>query len=378
MSTIRKYDAESAKANLKKLKSQKSVDPNRFTPNKATTQQSHSYVFFILPPLELGEPCSDGKVAGAKTADMGMDGQFAIRGGNHWASQKPYACPRIQANEECELCNTGFELMKDIPKTEENKKARSAIAKSYLGQEYFIANVYFHPMFSKQNPPAVNGKVMYLDLPRAILNRCESVLEADPEMQGKAAGVFYDPMRAFPLEMKVTLVNGYNNYEQSAFLAAPSAIGANEEEIEKILASRHCLFDKLEKIDLAQIHKINNALLNAQHDDAGDDQAGGSVVSESVETAPAPVETAPAAKPTGLPAANKPAATTTPVSTTKAPTTAKTPAAAPAKAPPPVTKKPTPAPTPAPTPVATVEDTSGDDDPDMAALVDALNAESES
>lgn len=381
MTAIKRYDAETAKANLKKLKSQKSVDPNRFTPGKATATQSHTYFFYILAPLESGEPCSDGKTPGAMTAQYGMDGQFAVKGGNHWASQKPYACPRIQGDEKCDLCDTGFELLKDIPKTEENKKQRSAVAKTYLGQEYFMANIYFHPKFAKQNPPHLNGKVMYTDLPRAILDRCESVLESDPNMQGKAAGVFYDPMNSFPLEMTVTLVNGYNNYGQSAFLSIASPIAATEEEIEQILASRHYLFDKREKVDQAQIRRIHDALVNATHDEEAPQDDTPTTVTE--EAAPAPV--AQTTKPTGVPAANKtaPAATTKPATAPAAKTaaqaaktsvtpTGKTPTAAPAKATPPAAKVAT-------KPVAPpVEEPPAEDEADMAALVSALQDEENS
>lgn len=357
MATVRRtYNKDDALARLKKLKSATNIDPDRFIPGKATATKTYKYVFLVLAPLEEGDACYDPKTktAGGKIAQIGMDGNFTIKGGVHWYSSRPYGCPRIQSNDKCLLCDEGFELLKQYPKdnTDENKKIRSAIGKNYLGKEQYFTNIYFPPEFAKFNPPEVNGRVMYAEFPQAVLTRCEEVLSSDPDLKGKAAGIFYDPACSYPLEMVVKLVNGYNNYESSSFLSSPVVLAPTDEEIDEILSRRHYLFDKIEPVKPEEIIRIRGALLASATDTAGADTGASSETSliadqtaeagetlvETVEAevepepAPAPVPT-PAAKPAGLPSAKAPAAA--PVANKPAPTVAAKPAVATAK--PPVT-----------------------------------------
>lgn len=340
MTTSRRvYNKDEALARLKKLKSATNVDPDRFVPGKATATKTYKYVFLILAPLEEGDACYDSKTktAGGKIATIGMDGNFTIKSGVHWYSSRPYGCPRIQLNEDCKLCDEGFELLKQYPKdgTEENKKIRSAIGKNYLGKEQFFANIYFPIEFAKYNPPELTGRVMFAELPQAALTRCEEVLDSDPELKGKAAGIFFDPTCSYPFEMVVKLVNGYNNYESSSFLSSPMPLAATDEEIDEILSRRHYLYEKIEPVKPSEILRIRDALLASTTDSASDTGASSetSLISEqtqaaeAVETvveesepepAPAPV---PVKQPAGLPSAKAP---------TAAPAASKAPAPAPA------------------------------------------------
>lgn len=252
----KKYDIEALRKQMKDKMTGRAKDPFEFVPPKAKADEILKYKFFILPDLNKGD-----KVYGG-LASRDMSGMFFLKDGNHWINKKPHACPRVINEEECELCNIGFDLMKEAG---DDKKAKQEIAKQWLSQTTYKVNIYFPP--SEPNPEAVRGKVFWLNGPKTCFDqwhgafmRNDGGIPEDPE----AYGVFYDPNEAFPYMLVIKQKGEYNDYTGSKFLAGGGkvAIASNQEAIQKILDQRHDLYTKIGTPDPAKIHEIANRMLN--------------------------------------------------------------------------------------------------------------------
>lgn len=263
------YDIAKMREKLKNGMGNRQLDPNEFRPPKAQGVDI-KYKFFVLPPLAEGDRVADGGTA-SKLMDI-----WYTPFGQHWVNKRPHVCPRIvsEGEIECAMCNTGFELFaadKNAP-----ADVRSAIAKQWLPQVQNIVNVYFPPV--KTNPEEVQGKVLFMKLPKACFDHFKECLEreddgGDPD-DPQAFGAFFDEESAFMYELVIKRKSDYNNYEASRFIGgSPRPIVAKSDgspdrkAIDKILNQRHDLWAKSGKGDPAAIQKIVATLVDGDDDD---------------------------------------------------------------------------------------------------------------
>jgi hypothetical protein len=281
------------------------LDPFEFRPPKAKKDEIIKIRMYILPPLNEGDTCNGG------TASRGMDDLFCIKHGNHWVNKRAYPCPRTNHDWPCEMCDTGFEQLRAIPKNDQNQDARQAVVRNWLSQQVYLVNIYFPNISS--NPESLRGKVMFFNAPKtcfdqwtAAINRDAGGDTADPE----AYGVFYDPEAAFMYQLEIQLSGNNNSYKTSRFLASMGAHpiarkkdqSIDEKRIQDILDQRHDLWTKIEVAKPEVIHKLVNQIMN------GDDSEGDeSAQAQQTPAKPTPAKPAPA-KPMAKPAPAKPMA----------------------------------------------------------------------
>ncbi len=264
---VSKTELEQIRKRMMAVNNRRQVDPNEFVPPKVADGDTIEFKYYFLPGLRAGD-----KVFGGGVASLDMD-MFFIKNGMHWVNKRPYACPRIINDEDCDMCTVGFELMKEIEgKDEAAKKRRSVIAKQWLSGQDFPSNIYFPPV--DPNPPELRGRVMWTKSSKTIFDICSEAISRDDagDPQDPAAyGIFYDPRNAFLFKMVIKKENGNNGYKSSRFIAAvgPHPIvmkkGTNnpdEEAIQKLLDSRHDLYLKIDKPNHEAIKKLTHQMIN--------------------------------------------------------------------------------------------------------------------
>lgn len=286
-----KYDLDKMRNKLKEREKGKRVDANEFIPPKAKPGAPKLvYRFFVLGPVSAGDPVLNG----VASQDMAL---YYVPNGAHWISNKPHACPRIHDENECEICQLGFDLMSDCPKGEAGKKARSAIAKNLLPQERYAINIYFPNI--NENPEELRGRVMWYNAPKTVIHIMDECINRDnagDPQDPKAFGVFFDENAAYLFQLEVGEKSTYNNYETSKFLAiggpqpivrakdSTGKIVAHTKKIQEILNMRHDLFTKFDARDPAKISSLAIQLANKDPLAAGEDNSGFSDTGETVET----------------------------------------------------------------------------------------------
>jgi hypothetical protein len=299
------YDVQKIRNQLRNKLSTRPQDPFEFRPPKAKKDETLKLRFYVLTPLVKGDKCHGG------TASRSMDDLFCIKHGNHWVNNKPHACPRVNRDEPCELCDAGFDMLRET----DDKDKRRAIIQNWLSQSVYLVNIYFPNIQS--NPEALRGKVMFFNAPKtcfdqwyAAVNRDTGGDEADPE----AFGVFYDPENAYLYQLEIVLNGNNNSYKTSKFLAqmGPHPIArlkdgsADSKRIQTLLDQRHDLATKIEEPNPDKIRKLCNSMLNGT--DVDDDQAGSEEATQPATPPPARSATTagPAARTTQATAPAKP------------------------------------------------------------------------
>tara|TARA_R110000868_G_scaffold150227_5_gene373250 strand:- start:584 stop:1798 length:1215 start_codon:yes stop_codon:yes gene_type:complete len=270
-----KYDVGAIRQKLKQSMSGKFSDPDEFKPDKAkSVSEAIKYRFFILPPLFKGDVLKSG------TVEKSMD-QFFLAHANHWINDKPYPCPRVWENNECEICQFGFDLLKEEENRQDEDKRRKVI-KEWMPTSYNMVNILFTQW--KGNPEELRGKVKFYNASKTLFDQWTATLmrdnAGDPE-DPQAYGVFFDENAGFVYELQVLKQGKQNSYKTSHFLSN-GGIGmpmiknkdgnSPPELLEKLLKLRHNLWDKIEVPDLVKNKKIFNAMT---HGDDGDDSDGG-------------------------------------------------------------------------------------------------------
>jgi hypothetical protein len=272
-----KYDLEKIRKNMKdKAGSNRFKDEFEFKPANAKEGETIKYRFFILPPLKKGDKCTGG------TASKDME-LFFVQNGSHWFAKRPYPCPRVHDQDECPICQYGFDLMGDT----KEKDKRSAIAKAYLPRALYAVNIYFTN--SEANPEELRGRVMWWNPSKQIFDVLERCLykegsgdQEDPE----AYGVFFDEESAYVFQLEATKNGEYNDYKTSKFLAKskmPIAatkvndkITPDPEGIKTILDMRHDLYTKFDPRDRAKLKEVAHKIIHGgEGNEAEEDQKRG-------------------------------------------------------------------------------------------------------
>ena len=168
MARTSKYDIHRIRKQVKD-KVGKHSDPTEFRPPKAEDGappiQSR---FFILPPFAEGDELATGN------AEQGME-EFFLRNGSHYIDNKRLGCPRVINEGKCDICQHGFDLMKET----ENKDERRDIAKRLLPGTYMMVNIYF-PNIDK-NPENLRGQVRWYNCPKTVFDMWEDCLFRDDD-----------------------------------------------------------------------------------------------------------------------------------------------------------------------------------------------------
>ncbi len=249
------YNIDDIRKKLKDSSKGKSIDPDEFRPKKIDNQNDQmKYRFFILPPFQQGD-----KVRGG-AASQSMD-QFFIHHGTHWIQNRPHACPRLHYNEECPICQFGFDLLGETKDDEKRKN----IVRDWMPNSAYMVNIFFPPWI-KSNPEELRGRVMFYNAPKtcfdlwmACVMRDESN-EEDPE----AFGVFFDETAGFLFELNVVRKGKNNSYAASKFIAnngQPQPM-VRDDNFKMLLESRHNLFEKLQKPDPVAIKRLATSLID--------------------------------------------------------------------------------------------------------------------
>jgi len=272
------YDVAKIRQQLKKSMAGKFNDPDEFKPRKAESERDAiKYRFYVLPPLQAGDVLKIGQV------QKSME-QFFVVHANHWISDKPHPCPRVWDNAtECDICNFGFELLKD----QKDEDARRKIIKTWMPTTYYMVNIFFTN--SKINPEDLRGRVMFYNAPKTCFDHWIAALmrdDAGDEEEPQAYGVFFDENSAFLYQLEVLKQGKQNSYKTSKFivpgdkkqpLARPMIVDAEgkpiTDSIKKLLRLRHNLWSKIEVPDPAKIQKVF-LMMTAGDDDADHADAG--------------------------------------------------------------------------------------------------------
>jgi hypothetical protein len=325
------YDIEAIRAQVK-AKLKKGKDPTEFRAPKVEIGQSVKFKFYILPPLQAGDACNDGKT----TCEHAME-LFAIPNGAHYIDNKRMGCPRIINEEECAICQYAFDLMSEVDSsTEEGKKQRSKIARDLLPGQYHLVNLYFPPV--ETNAEELRGKVFWWNAPKTVVDMWLECLYRDDDGGDPddplAFGVFFDECNAYQFQLEVNKDGQMVNYKKSKFIGGKKPIATDKatkkldaKRIKEILAKRHNLWEKMPQVDMEEINRVANSLAGnvVSNNSSGFDQDEDAMSGEVVEEAPVakPVAKAvakPAAKAVAKPAAvaaAKPAATVATKTVTK-------------------------------------------------------------
>lgn len=245
-------------------KSGRQRDPLEFRPPSVQSGQPELKLkFIVLPPLSQGEVCAGGKAS--KSMDL-----WYIPVGTHWINNKPYECPRVHDNEECDYCQLGFDLLKDT----EDEQMRKDIIKVYMPRTASAINVYF-PHYSS-NPEEVRGKVMWYAAQKTVFDVMSKTLMRDAskdDQDPQAYGFFYLPEDSYVFQLAINHKGGFNDYTSSKFL--PNTKGPmikkkdgtiDQAEIDAVLAQRHDLYTKYAVRDGAVLSKLSKAALNGAPD----------------------------------------------------------------------------------------------------------------
>ena len=263
------YDIDKIRQNLQKAVSGKRMDPDEFRVPKVT-DKSLKYRFHILPPIMKGDKIKGG------VASASMD-NFFITHGEHWINNKPYPCPRVCSNEDCALCNTGFELLKKGKADNKQKPVMDALRSQWMPSTSYYVNILFTNF--KGNPEDLRGQIKYYKAPKTVLDIFVAALSRDDagdEEDPQAYGVFFDELKSFVFELEAVKDGSYNGYKSSKFLpnngiATPIISDANGEPnmaaIKKVLENRIDIFTKLEKPDAYKIDRLKAAIIT------GDDES---------------------------------------------------------------------------------------------------------
>ena len=279
------YDTAKMRLKLQKMMSGRAADPNEFRVSKITAGNEATYRFFIMPPLQAGDPCANG------TASKSMD-MCWIPFGQHWIDQKPYACPRVASENEitCPMCDKGFALMKEAKAHNAARDKISAIARQWLPNQQNVVNIYFTN--SSVNPDEYHGRVLYFKLPKACFNEFIACLQredfGDAESP-QAFGAFFDEMAGYLFELKVKCKDGYNNYEASRFLhqCRPMILQSDGKtpdikRIQEAMDHRHDLYKVCDQPDVAVMKQMVKRLWDG--DDSDDENGSGFTKDEVVES----------------------------------------------------------------------------------------------
>lgn len=265
------YDLDAIKRKLKEYDGRKS-DPDEFRPAKAEKNKSHSYRFYILPGLQQGDKLKSGIVN--KSMDL-----FFISYAQHWVKNAPHACPKVWDGSECDLCDFGFKLLRDKNLSEDERKK---IRMDWLPSQSYAVNIYFPSV--KANPEELRGRVMYYKAPRTLFDMWTACINRDApeniedEDEGFSPhGIFYDENAAWLFELNVELNGKSNGYKSSKFVYGaskkPTPIVKNDrglpdvDAIEKVLAQRIDIWQRLDVPDRAKIKKLSQVLLHGDDED---------------------------------------------------------------------------------------------------------------
>jgi hypothetical protein len=281
-----KYDIDAIRKKIADKKSSGAPE-SEFRVPRLAKDEVREYYFYILGPFQKGDA-----IAGGAAPEGMKEAEFSVEHGFHFLGKKRRGCPRINLGEECPSCDKGFDLLDGLPKSDENKDARSSVIKEFLSRSSWAVNIYFPPL--KKNPEELRGKVKYYDANKTVndiwmecLFRDDCGDEEDPE----AFGIFYDEYDANLFKLKVTCSH-QNDYKQSKFLAKSKPIAVikdsdnepDEDKIQDILAKRHNLLEIPAEVDLPYLNDYIAKLFD--EGDASDDGFDEEEVDEEVEAKP--------------------------------------------------------------------------------------------
>ena len=263
------YDIAKIRQQVKK-RAGRGSDPTEFKPPKMDDNQTMSWLFYVLPGFKEGDQLVSGQ------AERSMD-QFFLMNGAHYLEGKRIGCPRIVLEENCDICQAGFDMLQEIDKS--NKDKRREVASKLLPGTYYKVNIFF-PNIDK-NPEDLRGQVRWFNAPKTVFERWEECLYrdddgGDPE-EPMPYGVFFCPEEAYLFQLTVTKQGQNNSYLTSKFRLTESVqlrpiagkVGAPDEKaIAEILSRRIDLYSKLPDIDQAEIARVARNI-------TGDDTGGG-------------------------------------------------------------------------------------------------------
>jgi len=264
-----RYDLRKIRKQIKK-KLHKERDPNEFRPAKAEGNKTYKYRFIVLGPIEAGDMIADGE-----KADQTME-EFFITDGAHYLEGKRFGCPRAINDDNCEVCEYGFDLMSET----DDKAKRSEIAKKLLASQYYKVNIYFLPHKNNPTPDELVGRVMWFNSPKTVFDKwweclCRDDDGGDPD-EPEAHGVFFDELSSYVFQLHVKQKGLGNSYEESKFLATKGTIPIakkdkkiDEEKIAEIMAKRHNLWAKLPDINMAELSRLASNLSGGAEDSDG-------------------------------------------------------------------------------------------------------------
>lgn len=281
------YDINEIRNSIKKAVNGKFTDPDEFKPDKAKDGAELKYRFFILPPLRAGDVLKSGEVS------QSMD-NFFLTNGQHWINEKPHACPRVWDGSDCDVCQYGFDLLKECKEKKYGEDRKKSIVQTWMPSTYYMVNIFFTNW--KGNPEDLRGKVKYYNAPKTCLDKWMATLmkddKGDPE-DPEAYGVFFDEANAFCFELVATKDGKSNGYKTSSFIknnGVPVPMIMNEDrsanvaKLKQLLSLRIDLFSKVDTPDPSKIKRLANTLIHG--DDEQERSSGGFDNDETAEPPP--------------------------------------------------------------------------------------------
>ena len=268
-----KYDLGKMRDGLRKQINARKQDPTEFVPAKPKDKEELKYRVFILPPLIKGDKCHGG--IASETMET-----YSLKNGVHYVNKKPYPCPRTITGDDCPMCQTGFDLAKDLPTKEE----RAAIFKVCMPSNEFLVNLYFPPI--SPNPEELHNKVLWYGAPKTIYDMWYEASFREnfgDALDPQAYGAFFDEENALIFNLIVKVGNGgFNDYKSSKFSPQLNndrsdlqfvPIAKNSESIQAILDKRIDLYTKITQPDYDSLNKLVSSMLNGgdsgyDHDEA--------------------------------------------------------------------------------------------------------------
>lgn len=234
-------------------------DPNEWRPPQAKPNEELKFKFVVLPPLNQGDACANGKAS--KSMDF-----YHVTVGTHWINNRPYECPRIHDGVDCPFCSLGFDLLSNT----DVEQTRKDIAKAYLPRTYYPVNIYFPPFQS--TPEELRGQVKWYAMQKTVNDIMVQTLMKDTpgdSIDPQAYGFFYLPDESYVFQLEIHPQSQFNDYKKSRFLPNTRGpivkkAGTNDgdpEAIAKILAMRHDLFTKYPARDVEALKKLADAVL---------------------------------------------------------------------------------------------------------------------
>lgn len=256
-----KYDVDQVRKRLHEKQGNRFKDPNEFRPPVAPEGETLKYRFFVLPPLQEGDTCADGK------ASRSMD-VFYVQNGSHFVNNRKHECPRVHDEIDCPLCQVGFDQMGET----DDKARRSDIARSWLPRTQYAVNIYFPK--DGVNPDDVAGKVLWMNASKQVYDLWEACIyndDAGDPSDPQPYGVFYDENSAYYFQLQIKKKNKWNDYSASKFLASsgkrPIATKdgkAIPSRIQEILDQRHDLYAKFPQRDVEALAKLAQQLQSGE------------------------------------------------------------------------------------------------------------------